>query len=270
MDATHAMRQTASSLSPTALRQMIRQGLYDGPTCGLAPGYVQANLVILPLDWAGEFQQFCWSNPKPCPLLHRTALGSPHCPEWGSIDLRSDLPRYRVFRNGELVDSPTDIGRLWQNDLVGFLIGCSFSFEEALIEAGLPVRHVQLGRNVPMYITNRPCAPAGRFHGALVVSMRPIPSSSVERVIEVTGRFERVHGAPVHVGDPAELGVADIDCPDFGDAVPVHDNEVPVFWACGVTPQRAIAVAKPPLAITHVPGCMLVTDIPNRTLASSL
>lgn len=259
------------SLSPEALsrataaelRAAIREQGFDRPTAGLAVGYAQANLVILPASVAEEFAEFCRLNAQACPLIDRTAPGDPHplraAPQ---ADLRTDVPRYRVFRNGEAeADEPREIKHLWQDDSVGFLLGCSFTFEHALVAEGLQVRHLEEGRNVPMYRTNRPCATAGRFAGPLVVSMRPYRQEEIPRVIEISGRFPRMHGAPVHVGDPAELGISDLSRPEFGESVRVADDEVPVFWACGVTPQEALRQAVVPLCITHSPGCMFVTDL---------
>jgi uncharacterized protein YcsI (UPF0317 family) len=249
-------------LSPRELRALVRSGDFAGPTAGLAPGYVQANLVILPAAWAEEFAEFCRLNPQPCPLLEQTALGDaqPRRAAAGA-DLRTDVPRYRVFRHGVAErDEPTDIRRLWRDDLVGFLLGCSFTFESALVEAGLPVRHLDEGRNVPMYRTNVACRPAGRFAGPLVVSMRPYRPQQVEAARAITARYPRMHGGPVHVGDPAALGISDLARPDFGDAVSIGDDEVPVFWACGVTPQLALAGCGSELVVAHSPGHMFVTD----------
>lgn len=244
------------------VRRACREGAWNGPTCGLAPGYAQANLVILPRDWAFDFLLFCQRNPRPCPLLEVTEPGSwtPTCSA-PDADLRSDLPRYRVWREGELIDEPDDVHRYWQDDLVSFLIGCSFTFETALLKAGLPVRHLELQRNVPMYRTNQPCVSAGRFAGPLVVSMRPFQPADAIRAVQVSAAFPGSHGPPVHLGFPEQLGIADLSQPDYGDAVPIDPGELPVFWACGVTPQAALAAAKPPLAITHSPGCMFVTDL---------
>lgn len=245
----------------SAVREACRKRILTGQTSGLARGFTQANLVILPSGVAADFLLFCQRNPKPCPLLYSTSPGefSPEMIASGS-DLRTDLPRYRIWQNGELVDEPEEIKSYWQPDLVSFLIGCSFTFEDALERAGIPVRHVSLKRNVPMYQTNVPCVPAGPFHGNLVVSMRPMSPSLAIRAIQVTSRFPRVHGAPVHFGFPEQIGIRDISRPDFGDAVPVETGEVPVFWACGVTPQSILMAAKVPFAITHSPGCMFVTD----------
>ena len=249
-------------------RQAIRQGRHTGPTAGLAPGRVQANLVILPADLAPDFSRFCRANPKPCPLLAETRPGDPTFPSLGAeIDVRTDLPRYRVFRDGELADEPTDIRRYWRDDLVAFAIGCSFSFEQALLEAGIRLRHVEEGKNVSMYRTNIDTVPAGAFHGPLVVSMRPLRPVDAIRAVEITARFPRVHGAPVHIGLPESIGIRDLARPDWGDAVEIRPDELPVFWACGVTPQAAIAQAKPAFCITHAPGHMLITDLVNSQLA---
>jgi uncharacterized protein YcsI (UPF0317 family) len=255
--------------SGRAERLRMRQGLFTGPTSGLAPGNVQANLVILPKDLAHDFLRFAQANPRPCPVLAVTEAGDPRLPTLGEdLDLRTDLPRYRVWRDGELVDEPTDISNLWRDDLVGFAIGCSFSFEEALVEDGIEVRHMTCGSNVPMYRTNIDCVPAGVFHGKLVVSMRPMKPADAIRAVQITSRFPSVHGAPVHLGLPEQIGIADLAKPDYGDAVPVHEGELPVFWACGVTPQSVIASARPAFCITHAPGAMLITDLRNTSLAA--
>jgi uncharacterized protein YcsI (UPF0317 family) len=251
-----------------AVRYLCRNKGFDGPTSGLAPGYVQGNLAILPRDWAEEFLRFCQANPKPCPVLGVSDAGDPHLPALGAdLDIRTDIGRYRVWRDGQLVDEPVDISAVWRDDLVSFVIGCSFSFEEALLQAEVPVRHIALGCNVPMYRTTVATQPAGRFHGPMVVSMRPLKPADAIRAIQITTRLPSVHGAPVHIGFPEAIGITDIAKPDFGDAVPVEAGEMPVFWACGVTPQAAIAAAKPPFAITHAPGRMLVTDLKNTQLA---
>ncbi|CCH34111.1 putative hydro-lyase [Actinosynnema sp. NPDC047251] len=236
-----------------------------GPTAGLADGYAQANLIAVPQDWAYEVLLFAQRNPKPCPVLNVTDPGSPRTALAPDADLRRDLPRYRVWRDGELTAEPTDATAHWRDDLVAFLIGCSFTFESALARAGVPLRHVDQGRNVPMYVTDRECRPAGRLHGPMVVSMRYVPADLVEQAREITARMPAVHGAPVHVGDPSALGVKDLDQPDFGDATTPHDGDVPMFWACGVTPQAAVMASAPPFAITHAPGHMFVTDIRDDT-----
>jgi uncharacterized protein YcsI (UPF0317 family) len=252
-----------------AERLRIREGLFTGPTAGLAPGNVQANLVILPKILAHDFLRFAQANPRPCPVLAVTEAGDPRLPTLGAdLDLRTDLPRYRVWRDGELVDEPTDISALWRDDLVGFAIGCSFSFEEALVEDGIEVRHIACGRNVPMYRTNVDCVPAGVFHGKLVVSMRPMKPAEAIRAVQITSRFPSVHGAPVHIGFPDQIGIFDLGKPDYGDAVPVREGELPVFWACGVTPQSVIAQARPEFCITHAPGSMLITDLRNSSLSA--
>jgi uncharacterized protein YcsI (UPF0317 family) len=243
------------------VRRAARSGELTGPTPGLAPGYVQANLVVVPKDLAFDFLLFCQRNPKPCPLLDVTDPGDPEPKEIApGSDLRTDLPCYRVYRNGELVDEPMDIRSYWRNDLVSFLIGCSFTFENALLQAGLPVRHIEMGRNVPMYRTNRPCRPAGRFHGPLVVSMRPLTPRQAVKATDICAHFPKSHGTPVHVGDPGELGINDLAKPDYGDPVEIRSGEEPVFWACGVTPQAVAVESRLPFLITHKPGHMFVSD----------
>jgi len=256
------LKTRLTQASAAELRSSIRAGQWSGPTAGLARGFVQANLVILPARDAADFAEFCRLNARPCPLIEQTATGDPQ-PRASSpgANLRTDVPRYRVFRHGKPeAAEPTDIRDLWRDDLVSFLLGCSFTFEGALVDAGLPVRHIDEGRNVPMYRTSRQCQPAGKFASDLVVSMRPFRPDQVEQVIAITARFPTMHGAPVHVGDSAALGIHDLSRPDFGDAVTIHPGEVPVFWACGVTTQLAICAAACELAITHSPGCMFVTD----------
>jgi uncharacterized protein YcsI (UPF0317 family) len=250
-------------------RRAIRAGQWRAHTSGLAEGYVQGNLVILPRSLSDDFLRYCQRNPKPCPLLAVSEPGRPELPSLGhDIDVRTDLPHYRVWRHGELVDEPSDIRALWRDDLVSFVIGCSFSFEQALLEAGLPVRHIEQGVNVPMYRTSIATVPAGPFAGPMVVSMRPMLAAAAIRAVQVTSRFPDVHGAPVHLGDPALIGIADLARPDYGDPVEVRPDEIPVFWACGVTPQAAIAQARPDFCITHAPGAMLITDLLNQQLAS--
>ncbi len=251
------------------VRGAIRRGEWTKHTSGLADELVQGNVVILPQALADDFLLFCQRNPKPCPLLAVGRPGDPSLPGLGEgIDIRSDMPRYRVWRDGELVGEPTDIADVWREDLVTFVIGCSFSFEQALMDAGMRLRHVDEGRNVAMYRTHLATAPAGPFAGPMVVSMRPFKAADAARAVEITSRFPDVHGAPVHVGDPAAIGIHDLSRPDYGDAVAVLPDEVPVFWACGVTPQAAIAQARLPFCITHAPGAMLITDLLNQQLAS--
>jgi uncharacterized protein YcsI (UPF0317 family) len=264
------MDGTVDSIEPGLRERLrIRSGAHTGPTAGLAPGRVQANLVILPSALAHDFLRFAQANPKPCPVLAVTERGDPRLPTLGAdLDLRFDLPRYRVWRDGELVAEPTDLSDVWNDDLVGFAIGCSFSFEEALIEDGIEMRHIACGTNVPMYRTNIDCVPAGPFHGPMVVSMRPMTPAAAIRAVQITSRFPSVHGAPVHIGLPEAIGIADLARPDYGDAVPVGAGELPVFWACGVTPQAVIAQARPAFCITHAPGAMLITDRRNSALAS--
>lgn len=252
--------------SPGELRAAVRALRFTGPTAGQCPGYVQTNVVILPAEYAEEFAEFCCLNDRPCPLVATTSPGDPRLPDAAAgADLRTDVPRYRVFRGGVAQrDEPTDICALWRDDFVGFLLGCSFTFETALLAAGLGVRHIDEGRNVPMFRTNRPCRSAGRFAGPLVVSMRPYRPEQIDDVVRITGEFPRMHGSPVHVGDPAAIGIGDIGKPDFGDAVTIREDELPVFWACGVTPQLALLAAKPEIAITHSPGHMFVTDLTDE------
>ncbi len=247
-----------------AARAQIRAGAHIGPTSGLAPGYAQANLVVLPGEYAFDFLRFCVRNPVPCPVLEVTDTGSPRPATLADdADLRTDLPRYRVLRDGICVDEPTDISPYWSADMVAFLLGCSFTFDWALTAAGVPLAHQEQGVNVPMYITDRECAAAGPFHGPLVVSMRPLPRDIVEAAIDITARFPAMHGRPVHVGEPSALGISNLDAPDFGDPVGVGAGTVPVFWACGVTPQVVAQRARPSLAIFHAPGHMFVTDHPH-------
>lgn len=250
-------------ITASELRRAIRAGEFAGPTAGYAAGYVQTNLVVLPAEAADEFAEFCRLNDRPCPLVAQTPPGvyEPTGVAAGA-DLRTDVPKYRVFRYGVLEpNEPNDIRGLWRDDFVAFLLGCSFTFENALMRSGLNVRHIAEGRNVPMYRTTIACRSAGRFRGPLVVSMRPYRPDQIEAVARITAGFPRMHGAPVHVGDPAAIGIADVSHPDFGDAVTIEPGEVPVFWACGVTPQLAILEAKPEIAITHSPGHMFVTDL---------
>ncbi|BDA70409.1 protein of unknown function DUF1445 [Rivularia sp. IAM M-261] len=249
-------------LTGKEVRQLCREGKLTAPTPGLASGYTQANLVILPASVAFDFLLFCQRNPKPCPLLDVTEVGDPEARYVApNSDLRCDLPRYRVWRHGEMVEEVTDIKHLWRDDFVGFLIGCSFSFEAAMLSANIPVRHIQEAKNVPMYKTNIACTRAGIFSGNLVVSMRPLSPADAIKSVQITSRFPLSHGAPIYWGDAAKIGINDIDKPDFGDAVTIYDGEAPVFWACGVTPQVALLQAKPEIAITHAPGHMFITDM---------
>jgi len=255
--------------TPQAVREAARAGTLTGQTSGLAPGYAQANLVVLPRELAPDFLLFCQRNPKPCPLLDVTEPGDP-VPRRAApqADLRTDLPAYRVWKDGQLIAEPGHLMSLWRDDFVAFVIGCSFTFEGALLRAGVPVRHIHRGCNVPMYRTNIACEPAGVFHGPLVVSMRPMRPADAIRAIQITSRYPAVHGAPVHLGFPENLGITDLSRPDFGDPVPIEPGEIPVFWACGVTPQSVVMAARPPLVITHSPGCMLLTDLRDEELAT--
>jgi len=257
------VKQNLRSRKPDVedVRSRIRSGEHEGPTAGLARRHVQTNLVILPGDYAFDFLKFCVRNPKPCPILEVTDAGSPEPPVMApGADLRTDVPKYRVYREGRLVDEPTDIEAYWRSDLVSFLIGCSFTFERALLDAGLRLAHVDQGRNVPMYVTGRECVPSGPFAGPMVVSMRPYLPEEIPLAVAISGRYPTMHGAPVHIGDPDLLGVMAMNDPEFGEPVEIAENQVPVFWACGVTPQAVAISARPPLMITHSPGHMFVTD----------
>ncbi|WP_105254361.1 putative hydro-lyase [Pseudoalteromonas sp. T1lg75] len=263
------MDANASLHTPADIRKLIRAGDYTGHTSGFAPGFVQANLVILPQKYAYDFLRFCQANPKSCPLLGQTEAGAVGLKALAEdLDIRTDLPKYRVFEQGQLVSEPTQVNDIWRDDLVSFLIGCSFSFEEALLADGIEIRNLSEHKNVPMYITNHACTSAGPFVGNQVVSMRPMTPKDAIRAIQICSRYPSVHGAPVHFGEPAAIGIKDINRPDFGEAVTIKDGEVPVFWACGVTPQVAISNARPDFCITHSPGHMLILDIKNTSLAT--
>ena len=251
-------------LAPADARLKFRSGLVT-PTSGWSDGYTQANLIAVTADYAEEFIEFCRLNPKACPVIDIIPAGQYESALAAGSDIRTDIPAYRVWVDGELVEEVTDVTSVWRDDMVGVLIGCSFTFEAALASAGIPLRHTETGRNVPMYRTNIECAPSGRIHGPMVVSMRPMPPELVETAIRVTAEVPKVHGSPVHVGSPEELGIADISRPDFGDAVEIRPGEVPVFWACGVTPQSAVMASKPSFAISHAPGHMFITDVPEST-----
>ncbi len=253
---------------PREARAIIRRGDYSGHTAGIAPGYVQGNLCILPRALAMDFAAFCQRNPKPCPVIGMGAPGDPSLPDLGDIDIRTDVPRYRVFRDGKLVDEPTDIRSVWSEDLVTFVLGCSFSFEQPLLEDGIPLPHITHDTTVPMYRTSIDCVPAGAFRGKMVVSMRPLSPAHAIRAVQITSRFPAVHGAPVHLGLPEEIGIADIMKPDYGDPPIMTKGQLPVFWACGVTPQAVVEQARPSICITHKPGAMLITDKLNASFAS--
>lgn len=255
---------------PRETRRQIRAGRITEHTAGLAPQCVQGNLCILPEEYAVEFAAFCQRNPKPCPVIGMSAPGDPRIPDLGEdLDIRTDLPRYRVFHDGECVDEPTSLMDVWRDDLVSFVLGCSFSFELPMVEAGIPLRHLEQGTNVAMYTTSIQCTPAGRFHGPMVVSMRPMTPANAIRAVQVTSRYPNVHGAPVHLGFPEQIGIDDIDKPDYGPVPDIREGELPVFWACGVTPQEIVRRAKPSFCITHKPGSMLVTDRLNKDMAPS-
>ncbi len=253
--------------SPREVRRLIREGKITTQTSGMCDGYAQANLLILPKDMAYDFLLFTQRNPKSCPLLEVGDTGSRLVKRMAdNADIATDLPKYRVFENGVLTEERLDISDLWRDDFVYFLIGCSFSFEAELIAAGVPVRHIEEGKNVPMYLTNIDCDRAGVFCGKTVVSMRPMTPAEAIRASAVTSQMPRVHGAPIHIGDPEAIGIKDLSKPDFGDSVTVKDGEIPVFWCCGVTPQSAVMSAKVPYAISHAPGHMFITDVKNSLL----
>jgi uncharacterized protein YcsI (UPF0317 family) len=260
--------QPATDVLPSAqARREYRAGKYAS-TAGVAPGYVQGNLVILPAEQAAAFHRFCQLNPKPCPIIGMSDVGDPRIPSLGlDLDIRTDIPQYVVWKDGEPVDRPAEIEKYWRDDLVSFVLGCSFSFEEAMMADDLPIRHIEQDVLVPMYRTNIACKSSGPFAGPMVVSMRPLKPADAIRAVQITSRFPSVHGAPVHLGLPQSIGIADINKPDYGNAVRINEDEIPVFWACGVTPQAVIAAARVPFAITHAPGVMLITDLKNKHLA---
>ncbi len=256
-----------SKMKPQEVKRLIRTGEIDFQTSGMCDGYAQANLCILPAEYAFDFLLFCMRNPKPCPILEVGDVGDKSIKSMAEFgDICTDFPKYRIWKNGVLEKEVTDITDYWRDDLVYFLIGCSFSFESEMIEADIPVRHIEMGRNVPMFNTNIVLNSAGAFHGNMVVSMRPIPENLVVKAVNVTNAMPRVHGAPVHIGSPESIGIKDINKPDYGDSVTINEGEVPVFWACGVTPQNALMQTKPNFAITHAPGHMFITDVKNSNL----
>ena len=252
---------------PHEARSIIRRGEYTGHTAGIAPAFVQGNLCILPVALAAEFAAFCQRNPRPCPVIGMGTPGDPYLADLGEIDIRSDVPSYRVFREGKLVEEPTDIHKHWSDDLVAFVLGCSFSFELPMLEQGLRLQHLERNTTVPMFRTNLDCVPAGRFRGKMVVSMRMFAPADAITAVQITSRFPAVHGAPVHIGFPEAIGIGDLTRPDFGDAPVIEPGQLPLFWGCGVTPQVIIEAARPAICITHQPGAMLITDRPNSLLA---
>lgn len=256
-----------SAMHPQEVKKLIREGKIDFQTSGMCAGYAQANLCILPKDYAFDFLLFCMRNPKPCPILEVGDVGSREFKAMASEgDVCTDFPKYRIWKNGVLEKEVTDISEYWQDDFVYFLIGCSFSFESEMLEADIPVRHIEENVNVPMFNTNIELASAGVFHGNMVVSMRPIPNDLVVKAVEVTAAMPKVHGAPIQIGNPEAIGILDVNNPDYGDSVTINEGEVPVFWPCGVTPQNAVMQTKPPIAITHAPGHMFITDVKNVAL----
>jgi len=255
-------------MTPIEMRKTIRSGQWRQSTAGEACGYVQSNLVILPASLSSDFRLFCARNPRPCPVLVELTEGSPVVPRFVAhdADIRTDLPSYRIYRDGHLTDEVNDLLNFWREDFIAFLLGCSFSFDGALIEEGLPVRHVEQRKNVPMFITNRDCVPAGKLQGPVVVSYRPMPQELLQKAVDISRVYPLLHGGPVHIGDPTELGIRDLNYPDWGDAVEREEGDIAMFWACGVTPQAVALHSKIPLMISHSPGHMFVTDIPISAL----
>jgi uncharacterized protein YcsI (UPF0317 family) len=264
---TTTLPAAPATLAPDEARRLFRAGA-STPTSGWCAGYTQANLIAVPREQAYDLLLFTQRNAQACPVVDVTDPGDPRTVLAPGADLRTDLPGYRIYEDGRLVAEPTDVTEHWRDDLVAFLLGCSFTFENGLVHAGVPVRHLAAGVNVPMYRTNRACRPAGRIHGPLVVSMRGVPADQVATAVQVTSRYPSMHGAPVHVGDPAGLGIVDLDRPDYGDPPLLEPGDVPVFWACGVTPQAAAVAAALPFAVCHAPGQMFVTDVEERSWAT--
>ena len=250
------------SLDILEQRAAIRANIYTGHTAGLGAAKLQANLAIIPEEFALHFMRFCQRNPKPYPVSGVSETGNPMMITLGEdIDIRSDMPCYNIYRDGLLAEQRQNLSQLWQEDYVSFALGCSFTFEHAAMHAGIRMWHIENNTTVPMFQTNIYCVPAGRFSGKMVVSMRAIPTHQVDQVIAISDRYPLAHGAPIHIGTPAEIGIPDINQPQWGDPAPVDDGHIPVFWACGVTPQNAMRNAHIPVVITHKPGCMLITDI---------
>ncbi len=247
------------------VREAIRSGAYQGHTAGIGLGRLQGNLAILPADYALDFFRFCQRNPKPCPLVGVSDTGDPMLHTLGDdIDIRRDVPLYNIYRDGQLDGQTPDITDLWRDDLVAFVLGCSFTFEQALMAEGIRLAHIEENKTVAMYRTTIQTQAAGPFRGPVVVSMRPMRPPESIRAAVITARFPHAHGAPIHIGDPAAIGIPNLATPDWGDPPALADDQVPVFWACGVTPQAAVQEAKPPLCITHAPGAMLITDVPEQ------
>ena len=250
------------------IRKKIRDGEHTGPTSGIAGDKVQANLAILPKEYAFDFLLFAIRNSKPVPIIEVLEAGEFVSRYAKNSDIRTDIPQYNIYKNGELTETVSDIKKCWRDDFVTFLIGCSFTFEQAILDAGISIKHIDEGRNVAMYKTNIETEPAGGFKGNTVVSMRPFKKSLVDKVTEITNEFPNMHGGPVHAGNPKEIGIRNIDKPDYGDSIEIAEDEVPVFWACGVTPQNVVLNAKPEILISHAPGHMFITDINNEEYKS--
>ena len=263
--------ETLRQLSHHAVRRKIRAGRYAGHTAGLGMGFLQGNVAILSADDAFGFLRFCQRNPKPCPLMAVSDTGDPKMFTLGQdIDIRSDVPKYNIYRDGEFAEQRIDVTDFWREDSVAFILGCSFSFEEALVAEGIRLRHIDDNKTVSMYRTSIETCPVGPFGGPLVVSMRPMQPADAIRACTITARFPQAHGKPIHLGDPRQIGIENIERPDWGEPSEFAEGEIPVFWACGVTLQSAIQSAKPPICITHAPGSMLITDIPNWQQVGSI
>jgi uncharacterized protein YcsI (UPF0317 family) len=261
--------EQAAGLNAQELRAAIRRREWTEETVGLALGHLQLNLAVVPKSKAYDMLLFCTRNPAPCPVLEVTEPGSPLLRTLAKgADLRTDIPKYRVYKHGELVAETTDITEWWRDDFVGFLLGCSLTFENAMLKAGLPLRHLEANTRIPVYISGIECEPAGEFSGPMVVSMRPIPAHLVPRAVQVTTRYARAHGAPIHIGDPAAIGIKDLDRVDFGDPPVMRPGDVPCFWACGITPQAVAMRVKPDILISHAPEHMFVSDLRDEEIAT--
>ncbi len=254
------------NLYPKDFRREVREGKWTAPTAGVAPGYAQANLVILPKSVAMDFMIFAQRNPKACPVIDVLEAGVIEAPSAKDSDIRRDVPKYRIYEKGKGYRETASIEEVWEEDFVSFLLGCSFTFESELIKQGIPMKHIDLGKNVSMYKTSIPCKSAGSLTGEMVVSMRPIKSSQIAKAVEISGRYPQVHGSPIHIGNPQAIGINNMEVPDYGDGVPIEGDEIPVFWPCGVTPQSVLMNSGVDFFITHAPGHMFVTDIKNEDL----
>lgn len=256
------------SKTPEEIRECIRKEKWIGPTTGIALGFVQANLVIIPEKLALEFIIFCQRNHSACPILEITEPGIASLNYLAkNVDIRTDLPKYRVYKKGVLMDEPLNIIDYWRSDFVSIFIGCSLSFEKALTDSNIPLRHLECKKNGAIYISSIKCNPTGMFRGNMAVSLRPIPRHQLIRTIQITSRFYNAHGAPVHIGDPDLIGIKNLDEVYYGDPPIFKENDVPVFWACGVTPQVVASESKPEIMITHSPTHLFVSDIKDTEIA---